>query len=493
MKQAILLLLHKNFEQARRLIEFFDGQCDIYIHVDKGGSLSKEDVQNLKTLSGVQAVFSKYKVHWAGFSILQAEMYLLEKALEMGTSRFFHLLSGQDYPIRPLNDFLSFFSSPKRKGFLACNHLPSVATDNNTYYRMQYYVLSDFIETKNEKGKNKVWNFVRWQKKHGIKRRIPDYVEHLYGGSAWFSIDRDVAEYLVCYTKKHPAFFRRMRYTYIPEEIYVPSVILNSPYRKEVLADNNCRTILWKNGYLDCSPMDIHEDDFIDLLDNPIGFFSRKFNYPDSLGVLKQIDEYLLRHKPFEIQSNGTWVNNGLDGYEFDKGLCDALVNFCLDYKIRNACDFGCGPGWYVLNMRRHSVPTVGYDANPFTEDLCILLNGGKNEHCCGIADLSEPVEAPVQYELMLFLSVGPFIPKDKEDIVIDNLKRNVSRYLVISWADDRESNDKFVNKCNAGYLVRKICQDKTFVLNEVATRMLRTSANLAIHKKYLLVFQKVV
>lgn len=71
MKQAILLLVHKNIGQVRKLIAYFEGQCEIYIHIDKGASISTSEKRLLEQQPGVMLVCSKYEVHWAGFSILK--------------------------------------------------------------------------------------------------------------------------------------------------------------------------------------------------------------------------------------------------------------------------------------------------------------------------------------------------------------------------------------------------------------------------------------
>lgn len=489
MKQAILILVHKNVPQVCKLISYFQGQCEIFIHVDKSSSISKEDLSVLANMQGVKGVYRKYKIHWAGHSILKAELYLLQKALELGTSDYFHLLSGQDYPIRPLEDFLYFFSHTTSLGFVNCQHLPCPATDNNTYYRMQHFVLSDFINTKEPEGKQKVWKLVDWQKRHGIKRRIPDYVDHLYGGSAWFSIHKDVARFLVDYTKKKPAFFRRMNFTYIPEEIYVPSMILNSPYKDNIVSNNNCRTILWNYEAIDCSPKNILEVDFRRLLSNPFGYFARKFEIPESNAVLGSINQWLLKRSPLERLPNGGWNTVDLHSYLYDYGLSNGLIEFCREFRISSVCDFGCGPGWYVANLRRKSIAAVGYDINPNTIQMSDLMNGQIGLNCCGIADLTTEIKTVRRYELLLFLSVGPYIPKIFENTVIGNLKRNTSKYIVVSWASNEQGK---LNNISQEHLINKICEDKIFIYNEVATNRLRKHCLLPLYQKTLLVFQKI-
>lgn len=297
MKQAILIVAHKNPEQLKRLIGYFRGECEIYVHIDRRSKISRKEREELQSLSGVKAVVSRYRVRWGGYSILRVEILLLRLALKLGNAGYFHLISGQDYPLQPYSDFISFFSRTQHKGFINCSHLPTSKTDGNTFTRLQYFFLSDLMNVRNKAGKEKMMKFVWWQKRHGIKRRLPDTFDHLYGGSAWFSISRELARHIVDYTRRHPRFYRRMRHTYIPEEIYIPTVILNSPMAESVMRHNNCRNIIWLYSGLDASPQDITEEHFRLLLRNPIAFFTRKVEYPESLPVMDLIDRKLIFQK----------------------------------------------------------------------------------------------------------------------------------------------------------------------------------------------------
>ena len=101
MKQIILIMAHKNREQIERLVNYFEGKCDIVIHLDKKGSFTKEDETMLSLLPGVKKVFRKIAVHWAGHSILRCQLLLLIQGLKLSDGRYFHLISGQDYPLKP--------------------------------------------------------------------------------------------------------------------------------------------------------------------------------------------------------------------------------------------------------------------------------------------------------------------------------------------------------------------------------------------------------
>ena len=111
MKQAIILLIHKDVKQAERLINYFQGKCDIFIHIDRKSGITESDINNLKTMHGVIDVYRKYNIHWGGFSILKTELFMLKRAIEYSDFNYIHLLSGQDYPIKPLSMFLDKFDN----------------------------------------------------------------------------------------------------------------------------------------------------------------------------------------------------------------------------------------------------------------------------------------------------------------------------------------------------------------------------------------------
>lgn len=491
MKQAILLVLHKNFNQAKRLIDYFEGECDIIIHVDRNGCISENEKKLLSKLPGVLAVYSKYKVRWGAFNILQVEMFLLKQALKISNAGYFHLLSGQDYPIRPLSSFLSFFSHTTVVGFVGTSVMNHFASDSNNFSRLQYYMLNDYFDARTSEGKRKIWNFVDWQKRHGIKRHIPEHFDILYCGSAWFSINRRLVEYLVNYTETSSSFYKRMRFTFAPEEVYVSTVLLNSQWKNYMVGNNNCRLISWKHPGIDCSPANLSENDFYRLLMNKDIFFARKVDESDSRNLIVLIDKYLLKIHPFHVEENGGWNTTNFLSYRYDHGLNDALIRMTHELKVKSVCDFGCGLGMYVANMRRRGICAIGYDCNPHTIELTGMVNTTGN-NCFGIADLTESVYSDVPFDVVLSVAVGQYIPIKYEDVYIKNLKRNSGKYIILSWANQNFDDEGYVNRKSEQDVVQKMTQDGLFILNEIATVNLRKECLLPEYKETILVFQRI-
>ena len=118
MKHAIIILAHNDPEHLKRLIAYFDKDCYVLVHIDTKANFSNEYIQELIKMPQVIRVYRKYSIHWGGFSILKCELFMFREALSKTDASYFHLLSGHDYPIKPLNYFLKFFEDNNGSCFL---------------------------------------------------------------------------------------------------------------------------------------------------------------------------------------------------------------------------------------------------------------------------------------------------------------------------------------------------------------------------------------
>ncbi len=184
MRHAILILAHKNIGQLCRLAGYFEKDCDVFIHIDKKQSVTREEEEKLRSYKQVKVVSREYDVNWGGTSVLESEMHLLRMAVQRSDADYFHLISGQDYPTRPLDYFLEFFDRNAGKEYIGYLHLPHPNWEDNTFRRLQYYYPYDYAASKrNPRGW--VREQVRQQQVKRAKRPIPDEFDHLYGSSQW--------------------------------------------------------------------------------------------------------------------------------------------------------------------------------------------------------------------------------------------------------------------------------------------------------------------
>jgi len=486
MEQAIMIMAHKNRAQLEKLITYFDGKCDIIIHLDKGSDFTREDEVYLSRLSGVRHVSRKIAVHWGGYSLLRCQLHLLEQALRHSDCRYVHMLSGQDYPLRPLDDFLHFFGLSDKE-FIEGAHLPAPHWDGNTYKRIQHYYFTDWFRLSSDVEIQKVWDFADKQDRWGIRRRIPDQVKHLYGGSAWFSLTRACAEAVIGYSRKHPSLLRRFRYTFAPDELYIQTVARHVDFPGKQFGGGNLRFIHWlKSGANHPACLD---EAFFHEISSSGAFFARKYEQPECAKLQEWTDKYLVCPEKRVCTKTGAWLTRTFTGHFFDSGLSKGIAKLCKVCKVKNVIDLGCGPGWYVTALRKEKVAAVGYDGNPNTGEFSRLLAEQK-DFPCGQADLVEELIAEEPFDVTLCLSVGEYIPSQYEEQVWKNLSVVTKRFLVISWASPDIYEEGVVN-AHATKEIIKTANSFNFKIDELATVMLREYCWTERHKKNIIVFTK--
>lgn len=244
MKQAILVIAHKNCKQLKHLIKYFNKDCHVYIHIDKKSSISGDKMLALKEeYPQIKGIYQKFDVHWGGFSLLQVEMFLLEIAMRDSDADSFHLISGQDYPIVPLTRFLQFFAEAKNLNFIDYCKWPITSWEHPFFDRFRFFYLCDYIEGNSAKGKEFLAKSIHWQKTYGIKREPITEFNIICKGSQWFSLTRQAVTILLDYTYKKKSLYNRLNYTFAPEETYINTVLVNI-MDKNLIQNNNLNQMI---------------------------------------------------------------------------------------------------------------------------------------------------------------------------------------------------------------------------------------------------------
>lgn len=484
MKHAVLLLWHKNMEQLMNLINHFDEGFKFFIHIDKKSIVSKEEIKLLKSNRQIAGVYQKYKVNWGGFNILKAELFLLHEIVKDGSFDYIHFMSGQDYPIKNINNIKSYFEKHEGMEFIEYMSLPSEKWERGTYDRFTFYRLNDWLDYTTQKGYQIIEKFIDIQKKFRIKRRIPDQFKHLYGGSNWMSITNGCAEYIIKNKRKYRRFYNRLKYTFAADEVYFHTIILNSHFKDKV-ENNNLRCILWDR---DSSPIILNETHWWEIITSS-RLFARKFDNEISANLIKYINHYLLTNEEITTSPQGCWLSETLKGHCYDEGLAAGLLRLLSLMGVHNIADFGCGPGWYVALLRKQGYNVEGYDGNPNVAKISSLLFS--DDFHCQCVDFTEELEADEPFDLIISIEIGEHIPIQWEDVYIKNLTRNTRKYIILSWAIENQYGDGHVN-CHANdYIIEKL-YNQGFILNRPASTYLREKASQWWFKNTIMVFDKV-
>lgn len=482
MKHAILIMAHKDIGLLCHLMEYFQRDCDIFIHLDKKVGWGQDAIDSLKSYKQVKLVSTEYEVNWGGTSVLESELALLQTAYEYAAYDYFHLISGQDYPVKPLSYFLDFFERNNGKNFLQWINIPSSRWERNTYRRFQYFYPYDMAQGR-ENPRAWVREQVAIQMEKGIKRPIPDEFDRLYGSSQWFSIMQDAAKSLLEYTRNHPEFYNRLWMTFAPEECYVATVLLNKLDQSNI-NQGNCRFIRWRyeNGN---RPANLGIEHFRYLLGDGL-LFARKIERHCSMDLQKLLDDYLVYFESkVSVTDTGGWIYDGYLAYEYDHQFCGQVIRLCSDLSIKNAVDIGCGPGYYVSMWREHGLSFAGYDANPHTIKLSErLLPDGDTP--CGIADITGNLTGADAFELVVCNSVLPYIPQSKLDKAISNLASLSTAHILIGNHASGIQEPLSAQEVDEERLIGKF-QEKGFLLN----KFLSSAFQRAMGRKYYYIFTK--
>lgn len=294
-KHAYLIICHKCDETLLYLLKSIDDiRNDIYIHMDR--KTKKLDIDRIKNsvISSKIYFTHRIKVYWGGYSLIKAELILLESAINNNKYDYYHFLSGNDMCIKSQDYIHDFFMKNKEKIFLTfCGN----DWNEKALERVKYFYF--------QQGRNHILKFVNKisvniQKKLGVDR-LKNMKIHVVGGSNWCSIPNDFANYLI---ENKNRIYNMFKYTFCGDELFFHTMAFNSEYKDKIYLlkiskfnnDNdydmfraNQRYIDWNRG----RPYTFCESDIDDLMKTEC-CFGRKFIYSDTNKLMKLI---LLRIK----------------------------------------------------------------------------------------------------------------------------------------------------------------------------------------------------
>ncbi|WP_316820141.1 beta-1,6-N-acetylglucosaminyltransferase [Pedobacter gandavensis] len=287
MKIAHLIMAYKNSRQVERMVKAMNHpNFHFYIHLDL--KIDIREFEHLKQIENLSFIRNRVLCNWGGFSFVKAIISSLSEILKANESYdLINLMSGQDYPIKPLNSLYAFYKAHPGKCFISYDQDPNKLWWNEAVSRAELYHFTDL----NFKGKYFIQGiFNRFLPKRSFPLSVP-----LYGSSdsSWWTITSECAAYIVDFMKGNPRLERFMHYTWGADEFLIATLIMNSPFKDQVINDN-LRFISWESGKP--NPKVLTEND-IDAIKNSDKFYARKFDNQINDKVLDQLDEFIAEKK----------------------------------------------------------------------------------------------------------------------------------------------------------------------------------------------------
>lgn len=218
MRFAYLVMAHKNVEQLKCLLKTLDWyENDIFLHIDrKCIDISSEQLMGIVKKARIN-IYRKYEVIWGDISQTQCQMFLLGEAIKTHHD-YYHLISGQDLPIKKHNEVLEFFQTNKGKQFI---HFESTETCKKEACRYYHFFWSREQHAENKYIK-RMWGTleniaVYFQKCFHIKREF-------YCGANWFSITHELAFEL---WQNKDKMLRKVKWTINSDEYILQTFVKN--------------------------------------------------------------------------------------------------------------------------------------------------------------------------------------------------------------------------------------------------------------------------
>lgn len=276
MRLAHLILVHNYPVQLERLLKrLIYSNSDVYIHLDKKADLSQ--FEYLKSLPNVYFINNRISVGWGNYSMVEATLISMQEILDtQNIYSHINLLSGQDYPLKPISEIEQFFFSNSDKSYIQS--------------------LSIYDEWKESKDRLIKYNLgslaipFKYRIQEIINRILPDrkIPENMepYGSSQWLTITPSSIKYVLKFLEEKPKALKFFKWTWAIDEIIFQTILLNSPFKESIVNDNK-RYIKFENNEM--NPVVLKISDADALLQSG-KFFARKFSLQLDIQIFDLLD-----------------------------------------------------------------------------------------------------------------------------------------------------------------------------------------------------------
>jgi len=305
MKFAFIVKAHKNPAQVRRMIaRFHFPGASFYLTIDKNSDFRAFQQEIRKLDSNIPCFWVRplRDGTWSGPGLVLSSLDALKTILEQGERpRQIFQVSGQCYPIKPLEQFVEFFSSLGNRFVMGCTPPPYPSWQDGGWRRLDHYhyILPKWLpfdkgwreypdESQRRSLKSMVLN--AWLKSRFPLPRIhPSYVRHYFGHAFW-SLTPEAAEYVLSFHQAHPDFFRHHRHTFALDEYFFQTIVGSSEKWSQLITQSRQHYCDWNAPVRPAVLTMAHRD----ALRKTECLVARKFDDTVDSEILDWIDDNLI-------------------------------------------------------------------------------------------------------------------------------------------------------------------------------------------------------
>lgn len=275
MKLGFIILAHNHPKAIRRLTELLTAEGDrVVVHFDSGASAV--DLCEVHAIAAANPdrvrVISKVHCVWGEWSLVEAVIQgLLEFAKMPDPPDYVHLMSGADFPLRPVSQLREFLSRNQDFDFIECCDISEREWVKGGLGRERFRF---FFPVNFRTSRTTFDRLVRWQRKLHIRRRMPQGLKpHM--GSQWWTLRWASCAKFLEYHRSHPEVPRFFKSTWIPDEAYFQTLLAKLVPKREIADLQLMFHHLTPTG----RPYVFYQDHLADLRKLP-HFFIRKISPP---------------------------------------------------------------------------------------------------------------------------------------------------------------------------------------------------------------------
>jgi hypothetical protein len=285
-KLAVMVLAHRAPEQLAQLVAAMcHPRVTLYLHIDRRADLH-DFARQLAGLADVDPVLlPRRATRWGGIELVDATLDGIARAAADGCT-YFSLISGQDFPLRSVEELLRFVDDAGSRSYVEHWPLPTPrwrlgGRDRTDFYT---YDLLGRRETCIPRGEDVDYlsargrllnQLLRLRTASKPARHMPSYVRP-FGGVQWLNLSRAAIDHVLEFVAQHPDYRRYHQHTLAPDEIFFQSILAGTdfPTRHELVNDS-LRFMVWPDD--DPHPRTLREGDLGAALGSG-ALFARKFD-----------------------------------------------------------------------------------------------------------------------------------------------------------------------------------------------------------------------
>lgn len=272
---AYFILVHRLPDQFKRMFKaIYDPANQYLVHVDKSsGPALAADIAAFLSPYQNTAMLKAQKALWGGYSLVDAELRGMAQLLEMDSNwSHFINLSGQDFPLKSQAFIRAYLTEHKDQEFIRILDQAKVRPD--TMHHVKHIcveALGRIFRT-------------------GIGREFLSGATP-YIGTQWKIVSRAFCEF-ACHAPEADRFKRFYRNSFIADESFFQTVMMNGAPHGEIVADD-LRMIDWvPDGDIKLRPRTYGMAD-ARALTSSANLFARKFDANEDSGILDVLERYI--------------------------------------------------------------------------------------------------------------------------------------------------------------------------------------------------------